>query len=207
MRSFPLFQQLRSLHYTTRDMGFHAGTAAINRIQARYRLAMSFQNMELDGYHSTTARAYSDLFRIFLTYSAFEQFLTLYKIRFFEVDIHFIQHSYGESAHFIRRSDPKSKLLDFLIAELDNATHKNRVQQFKEGASDNPVVVAAALRHLFAHGKMGPHANRSYPAAVGKIAVHLSQLLIQIMDIEFERTLHTFCEQQGLHREDLAING
>lgn len=207
MRSFPLFQQLRSQHYTTREMGFQAGTAVINRVHARYRLAMSFQRLELDGYHQSTARAYSSLFQVFLTYSAFEQFLNLYRLRFFEVDIHFTQHPYTESAQFIRSSDPRAKLLDFLTTELDSPAHKNRVLEFKQGNNHNPVVIAAALRHLFAHGKMGPHANRSYPAAVGKIAVHLSQLLIQIMDIEFERTLHTFCEQQGLHREDLAING
>lgn len=198
MRSFPLFQQLRSQHYTTREMGFQVGTATINRVYARYKLAISFQRMELDGYHTATTKAYSGLFRVFLTYSAFEQFLTLYRIRFFEVEPHFPQHPYTESAAYIRLCDPRSKLLDFLYAELENNAHKNRIMEFKTGNSDNPIVIAAAIRHVFAHGKMSPHANRSYPPSVEKIALYLSEFLLQIMDTEFERSLQNFCAERRI---------
>jgi hypothetical protein len=198
MHAFPLFQQLRKQHYSVRDIGFQVGTATVNRVQARYRLARSCQGINLEGYNPNTAKAYSELFRLFLAYSAFEQFLTLYRIPFYEIEGRFAGHAYANTSEAIRQADPNGRLLDFLHAELDSAPHKTRIREFQAGGNNNPVVVAAALRHLFAHGKLGPNANKSYPVAVGRISERLCGFLLDFMDMEFAQSLRAFCTARGI---------
>ncbi len=201
MRSFPLFQSLRQQHYRTREIGFHAGTATVNRVQARYRMARSYQGMHLDGYSRATADAYSDLFRLFLTYSAFEQFLTLYRARFYALEGDFSNHPYAEVSEAIRQADANRRILDFLYAELDSPSHKTAIQRFGAGHHNNPAVVAAALRHVFVHGKLGPNSNRGNPAAIGQISKKLCDFLLNFMDTEFTHTLHAFCTDRGIPLE------
>lgn len=202
MHDFQLFQNLRKRHYTTRDLGFQVGTATINRVHARYRLARSYQGMHLDGYGQPTAEAYSHLFHLFLTYSTFEQFLTLYGIRFHELEEHFIDHPYAEVSGVIRQADSNGRLLDFLFNELDNNQHKARIRAFGAGQHNNLAVIAAALRHVFVHGKLGPNSNRVNPSTISQISIHLRAFLLNVMDVEFSHTLHAFCIESGIPLEE-----
>jgi len=196
MQGFKKFQELLKLNYSASQMGFHVGAAEINRISARVKLAMSFKKLEIEGYAQGTADAYSSLFKIFLMYSAFEQFLKIYAANFYDIDQQFPSHQYIEISNAIRSKDNSGKFFEFLFKHLDRQQIKSRVSNFQSGVSSNPAVLAAAIRHVFAHGKLTPNANKGNPKVTIAICTILSDFLLNFMDAEFEKSVNSFYEAQ-----------
>jgi hypothetical protein len=57
------------------DIGLTCQQSALNRFSARYRVAHAFEGITMRGFSPATVDGYSALFRLFLTWSAFEQYL------------------------------------------------------------------------------------------------------------------------------------
>ena len=132
----------------------------LNRFAARFRLAQSYQGMNLDGYPEQSIEAYSSLLGVFLSYSAIEQ---LYKalgnpgkdiVEEWAIDE-------PEIAKKLRRF---TKILTFLHAQV-NPKLKQRIDEFRqqENKNHNILIIAQALRHLVAHGMMTIHAGDVKP--------------------------------------------
>jgi hypothetical protein len=203
MQGFKKFQELLKLNYSASQMGFNVGAGEINRIGARVKLATAFKKLELDGYAHDTADAYSSLFKIFLMYSAFEQFLKIFDIKFYDIDHRFPDHQYIEISNSIRSKDAPGKFFDFIHEHLDSQQLKTRISDFQSCTSSNPAVLAAAIRHVFAHGKLTPNANKGNPKVAIGICALLSDFLLNFMDVEFEKSVNRFYEEQeqkGLRR-------
>jgi hypothetical protein len=196
MKGFKRFQELLKLNYSASQMGFKVGAAEINRISARIKLAMAFKKLDLEGYKQDTEEAYAALFKVFLTYSAFEQFLGIYDVEFYNLDQQFPDHDYLNISQEIRNKDKQGKFFDFIDEQLDSQRLKTRVSNFRTGTNFNPANVAAAVRHVFAHGKLTPNANKSNPKVTISICNILVNFLLNFMDVEFEKSINQFYTQQ-----------
>jgi len=131
----------------------------INRFAARFRLAQSYEGINLKDYPESSVEAYGSLFGVFLAYSALEQ---LYKALGKPNRIIADEWAINELkiANKLRRS---KRLLIFIHDKLDSHKLKDKVIKFQEKENNNILVIAQAMRHLVAHGIMTIHAGRIAP--------------------------------------------
>ena len=131
----------------------------INRFAARFRLAQSYEGINLKDYPELAIEAYGSLFGVFLAYSALEQ---LYKAVGKPNKIIADEWAINEPkiANKLRRS---KRLLIFIHDKLYPSKLKNKVIQFQDKENNNILVIAQAMRHLVAHGIMTIHAGRISP--------------------------------------------
>ena len=106
-------------------------------------------------------------------------------------------YKYQEISEQILNLDKKGKFLNTLMDQLDPKAKRNkeRISKFQSKELSTPLPVAAAIRHIFAHGKLTPNANDTNPKKVGKICVLLSNLMKKIMDTEFEKKIDSFYDE------------
>lgn len=182
------------MQHSCADMGFHAGKAEVYRCYARLRLARSYKGLSLEGYTAPTVEAYSELMRVFLVFSAFEQFLKLYKLRFFELEQLATATDSGAVAITIRNADKKSLFISFLCRHT-HADLRKRLELFISGASHNPAIVAAAVRHVFAHGILAPHSGRIAPRTTTSVCQLLSEWMLDYIDEVFDSSIQEFCKR------------
>jgi len=170
--------------------------ADINRINARYRLAKEIQNIEYDSYSKPVADAYTAIFKAFLTYSVFERYMRLLTG---ENSTKAIlkkpnplypdgQKSLATTLSNLRNS---ARFLEFVKDKLDrpNPTKETEAEKemryYLEGNEFQPIAIMAAVRHVFAHGKLTPSANKSYPRNTTKILNILTNSILEAIDNDF----------------------
>ena len=131
----------------------------INRFAARFRLAQSYEGINLKDYPESSIEAYGSLFGVFLAYSALEQ---LYKAVGKPNNVIADEWAIKEPkiANKLRKS---KRLLIFIHEKLDSRRLKDKIIKFQEKENDNILVIAQAMRHLVAHGIMTIHAGRIKP--------------------------------------------
>lgn len=196
MKGYKKFQELLRRGYGAPQFGFKVGATEINRISARVKLATSFKGMELEGYQQETADAYAALFKTFLMYSAFEQFLEIYGLKFYQLDESLNGYDFERISGEMRAKDKGGKFIDFICEHLETNSLKTRVKTFQENGNHNPAILAAAVRHVFAHGKLTPNANKGNPKVAIAICTLLSDFMLNVMDTEFEASVNRFYEEQ-----------
>lgn len=155
----------------------------LNRFAARYRLARALNGIDADGYAKDTVDAYGAVLKVFLSYSALEQFHKAVK------PIKPKQHLSDRWADWatspavsMRESDA---IIQFLIKAVSNERLKNKLIAFQRGDHDNVLIVATALRHAVAHGFMTVHPEGTSPRVSKVFCQQLSRMLLSIADRSF----------------------
>jgi len=187
-RGWKCFCDLRKAGHSVADLGFACDAATINRFSSRYRLARAFKSVELDFYAPKTAQGYSALFRLFLTWSAFEQFLLVIAKQQKELDELMSQYDAASLFVAVRSADTNDAFCDFLQTKV-NESHKKRLDDYKNGTLRNPTYFASAVRHIFAHGHLGAYADSARPAQIKRVSLLLCDFHMHIMDNEFSKRI------------------
>ncbi len=181
------FEKHISAGRSARDMGFHGKDGDVSRFLARYRLAAAFRRGCFVGYSAATAAAYSSLLRLFLVWSAFEQFASVSglkdgdKLKHDEIDVLFEWHRTDELGEATAWRG--SKLFMEFLAGL--TTSSKLAGQLRK--SPSPRAVCLALRHAFAHGPLTVNAGPRQPRKLAAAADILALWLLRIMRDEFSK--------------------
>lgn len=161
----------------------HISLSELNRFAARYRLARAFNGIDADGYADDTVDAYGAVLKVFLAYSALEQFHKAVEPANPRQHLSERWASWATSpAVSLRESDA---IIQFLIKTVSNERLKEKLIAFQRGKHDNVLIVATALRHAVAHGFMSVHPEGT-SARVSKVfCQQMSRLLLSISDRAF----------------------
>ena len=175
----------RAVYYVgAGQFGFQTDNGDVNRFAARFRAAVCYRGVNLEGYSAATADGYSALCRVLFTWSAFESFLHICGLD---------QRTAGpildaRGAHNviaeIRRADTDRLFYKFIYDRV-NANHKKELDNFFNSDPFNAGYLASAIRHLFAHGSLTPNANQVSPDTVTVVCNALCDFLVTVMDQEF----------------------
>lgn len=162
----------------------------VSRWASRFRIANSFEGVQLSTIMSDDTHELLDAgFRVFLTYSAFEQyFFRVAKIKDNEdIDLKNLQDAYDQSDVIsrIRKHDPKYVFFRFTQEELDKP-HATRMKDFIAGKHQNVSFLGKAIRHLFTHGKLAPSSGGVDVAVKPAIFKEIHDFLISAMDKDFQ---------------------
>ena len=171
------------------SMGFPCEAGDLNRLSSRYRLAKSFESINLTEYAKDTNDGYSSIFRVFLAYSAFEQLLDCCGIKMNSLEAALPGYSSNELMSSIRSIEKYDAYFKAIHAHLDHERHRNQVEAFLEGKACNVLYLPAAVRHIFAHGKLTPNSGAVPPLSVVAISTLLVEFLFVVMNGEFTARL------------------
>lgn len=161
------------------------------RFVNRYRLALRFDGVKLQGFGSETQKGYSALTRIFLAYSAFERYAELGGIfhpfrKFFH---HVPRREMSALAETIKRHDPERKLFDFLRRLLVEEKHRTSLDRFQAGDVWQVVYYASALRHMYVHGHLTAFAQGCSSEQISMICNEIARRLLYWIKCDFDRRL------------------
>lgn len=194
-KSLPGFTQARVLIKDSGDsvqpLGFVGTKYDFYRFANRFRLAASFQRMELEGFGEETSAGYDALTRVFFTWSAFEGYAELvrdlppFRILFGQYPKRHIR----ELAARCRELDPENKLGAFLIEHSLKQIHMDFLEHFRNGNDFAVLTHAACIRHIFAHGRLTAHPNGLPAENLTSICNFLSSFLLDFMRSDFDRRL------------------
>lgn len=166
-----------------KDFGFKCKDGDLSRVNARYRLAKSFQAVMAETYTQSTLNGYSALMKAMLTYSAFESYVNAvygekkpfdYKMALQILN----QKDLSEIGDRILILDKNRKFYAFLI-EHSSSTIKQELKNFYDGNDHNSVYLLASIRHIFAHGSLTPNVKGIKPKKVVSICTLLSDFFLK----------------------------
>lgn len=176
---------------TAQAMGFQGSKADVNRFAARYRAARSFRRVEFDGLTNDTSEGYSALCHFLLTYSAFE---------YFRISIGIEQRNTltllegDESdrilAH-VRGLNGARDLFAF-VRRFADPPYQRQIDAYLAGRTCNPMYLAGAIRHTFAHGILTATPATVPSQTVATVSKFLSRVLFRVMDRHFVRRMDAF---------------
>jgi len=173
------------------SMGFHGTNGDVSRFAARFRVAKSFSGITLAGYSSETISGYNALFRVFLVWSAFERFMAILKEKPDTIMPRLSPYAPARNLQAIYKHDRSGRFFLFLLQRV-NPKLKKELCAIQAGNSNNITSVAAAARHIFAHGHLSAHANDVKPYDVDAICDILFKFHITVMDQEFNKTVKKY---------------
>ena len=160
----------------------HISLSELNRFAARYRLARAFNGIDADGYADDTVDAYGALLKVFLAYSALEQFHKAVPAR----PKQHLSERWADwatsPAASLRESDA---IIQFLIKTVRNERLRDKLIAFQHGKHSNVLIVATALRHAVAHGFMSVHPEGTSPKVSKIFCQQMSRMLLSISDRAF----------------------
>ncbi len=171
------------------DMGFRGNAGDLNRFRSRYRVAKSFCEVILDSYTPPTVAGYSALFRVFLVWSAVEQFLKITKLSIQDMKPVLTPYNPDALADGIKSVKGYTKFLEFVRNRLDAGNHQNQLKAFLDNQACNILYIPAGIRHIFAHGILTPSSGVGSPRAAKALSDLLCEFLFRVMDGEFVRRL------------------
>lgn len=174
---------------TPSDFGFKGSDGQVVRFASRFRVAKAFQSMELDGYRQATVEGYSALLKVFLCWSAFEQFIDLLGVEQRNLAPLLQPYHPDEIIKQIKSIDRNRSFYDFLYAQV-NQPHRRELDNYFRDDLKNVTYLASAIRHIFVHGLLTPHANQTRPQKVVKIGAVISEFLLHVMDEEFDKRVN-----------------
>jgi len=173
-----------------RPIGFKGSKFDFYRFANRFRLAISFQGMNLEGFTEETTTGYSSLTRVFFTWSAFEGYTELaddqappYRTLF----VHHPRHHIRNLAKLCREQDPQNLLGAFLEEHAKRAPQVIFLKKFREGNDFAVLTHAACIRHIFAHGRLTAHPKGLPAENMTAICDALSGFLADFIRSDFNR--------------------
>jgi len=195
MKGYKRFQDLLSMGYQPAMMKFgNVKAGKINRIAARVSFALAFNTVQVEGYTEETIQGYNGLFKTFLAFSALEGVLDILGYKTQDLTSFSNTTKFKKVGEKILELDKKSKIVDFLLENTTHSKLKERLSNFIAN-KENPLILAAAVRHTFAHGKLTANVNQANPKAVAQIGNLLSDLIFNVIDTEFENKINLFYER------------
>jgi hypothetical protein len=175
---------------TVQDMGFSDSVTRddISRFATRYRVAKSFRGVLLEDFTQETIDGYTALFRLFLAWSAFEQLLELVGLQQRHEDTKKLFDTYDAPSlcQKLKSHDKDDTFFSFIQSQTNKVHHAEIEKHFKNQEL-NSSYLASAIRHIFAHGKLTPNANRSRPKKVVAMCDEITDFLLFIIDAEFSK--------------------
>lgn len=184
-------------------MGFDGSTGDINRFAARYRAARCFRRVDFIGLTNDTADGYSMLSLLMLTYSAFEYFLKGIGVEQRNTAILLDDTERDHIIRHVRGLNGSAALFAF-TRRFVNASYQRQIDSFAAGRTCNPIYLAGALRHAFAHGILTATPAGVPPQTVATVSRYLCRVLMRVMNREFENRMNAF--ERQMH-EWMAGNG
>lgn len=158
----------------------------VSKWSARFRLAKSFKSVDLgDDYSLDTVNLYSAITKIFLTYSAFEQYRKIYAITDEEISQLQERCSQLTKVQKIRDLDPNNAFCAFLEKYLTANRHKQKMQKIIADGNIDIVFLAMSARHVFAHGSFAAHSTGLSAKRFEEISQIISDFLLDCMDLDF----------------------
>lgn len=142
---------------------------------SRYRVAKSFKGIILEGFGAVTLEGYNALFRLFLSWSTFEQLLKITGLKQTDAAIALLFDNYDSQqlCNLIKIYDTNNALYSFISSQVNNS-HRIEIEKHFAGKELNSSYLAFAIRHIFAHGQLTPHINNANPKNVAKICEAIS---------------------------------
>ena len=191
LQNFPsgyqLWQSLSRDGHLAQNAGFAVGNDEVFRFCNRYKVARAFRGIALEGYKATTVDGYSGLFRVMLMWSAFERFLKVVGQEQKTCQTLLVVHEPRKFVDAVRNADTGARLFSFVRERTDNKTTKEQLDFFLGDLEFNPTYLASALRHIFAHGWLTPHAGGTDPEAVSRVCGFVFDFHMNVIDREFSR--------------------
>jgi hypothetical protein len=168
-----------------------------NRFAARYRAAKCFKSVEFEYLNRTTVEGYSVLCKTLLTYSAFEYFLQAADIKPDETDKLLSSNQKARVAARLRVLDRDNAFTKLLHTHTRRRT-KKALDDHLMGKICNPLEIAAAIRHTFAHGILTANPKGIRPQVVVQVCNYMIHVLSTVMDREVEKRMSSFIAAAGL---------
>lgn len=194
-KALPGFSKARDIIKRHKDsvamFEFNGDKFEFYRLVNRYRMAVCFKGVKLDGFGPETEKGYSALTRIFLSYSVFERYTALAGIwqpykPFFR---HVPARELSGLAKTIKRNDPERKLFDFLRQLLKEDLHKQSLERFQAGETWQTIYYASALRHMYVHGHLTASPQGLPAENIAMICNEISRSLLHWIKCDFQRRL------------------
>lgn len=177
--------------FTAVDMGFNGSTALVNRFAARYRAARCFRHVVFEGLTADTADGYSMLCFLMLTYSAFEYFLGAIGVPQQNTSSLLEDDERDRVLGHVRALNGQAALFEFLRTHVNRA-YQRQIDAHLVPQACNPVYLAGALRHAFAHGILTATPSGVPSQTVATVTRYLCRVLVRIMDREFVNRMEAF---------------
>lgn len=164
------------------------GTRAdVFRFANRFRVASAFGDVRLVGYSERTARAYSALFRIVVTWSAFEQYLKVTGITYADAEDLFTETERQHCRRRIIEADREGKFFQAVSERTTGSRLRQALTDCVAGQVDHIVPFLQSVRHSFVHGDLAPGANGAYPGVAQKLAKEACPLVLKAIERDFDR--------------------
>lgn len=160
------------------------------RFANRYRMAVRFQSIRLEGFGDATEAGYSALTRAFFAWSVFERYTDLCRIHcpygpFFS---HIPKIELSKLAQVIDRADPEYRLFDHLRSQ-SLPQNQDQLDRFRSGDRKAVVFYASAIRHIYVHGHLTANPNKCASENVQTICHAISDFLLDGIKDDFQRRL------------------
>ena len=171
--------------------GFHTTRSQVFRFANRFRVARSFESVHLKDYSEPTNRAYGALFRILLAFSAAEQYKTITKLSWPQLEALLSPVSRDKCLGEVRKVDVKGRFFDAVCTRTTDHKLSDVVRGCIAGNRKELLPLIRAVRHAFAHGDLAPGANSAAPGVAQKFAKLACPLLLASIELDFNsRTKH-----------------
>lgn len=189
------FESVRRDQSYIAGCGFTGDFGQLSRWAARFRLAKSFQGLDLGNEytHPDTPQLYSAIVRIFLVYSAFGTYCRVIGLNpSNETQVKPLQDAQSQSniISSIRTHDPQNSLFQFLLQHLNGQRLKQMMSDFIAGEDANVSFLGRCVRHVFAHGVLAATSSKLSVENLDKISIIISNFLLDCMDKDFESKIH-----------------
>lgn len=172
-------------------MGFVVTLSQLNRFAARYRAAKCFSGVTFDELTRTTSDGYSALVHLLLTYSAFEHFLRCIGLELRNSNALLSQDERDRALGKLRSLTGSDDFFRALRQHLE-PRYQRHVDIFRSQGACNPLYLAAAVRHAFAHGHLAASPQGVPQETVGTVCRYLCRVLFWLMDREFRSRIEAF---------------
>lgn len=190
----PGFSEARLLIKTAGDsvkpLGFLGDKYEFYRFANRYRMAVRFAGIQLEGFGENTERGYSALTRTFFAWSGFERYTDLAGIHcpYASFFAYVPKIELSKLANLIDRADPDYKLFDHLRSQ-SLPPNQDQLDRFRSGDRRDVVFYASAIRHIYVHGHLTAHPNGCTSENVETICHAISDFLLSGIRDDFARRL------------------
>jgi hypothetical protein len=181
----------RHVGVSQRYFGFDRPRGDVNRFAARYRVAKCFRSVTFDGLAANTVDGYGALCHQLLTYAAFESFLRIVDIDI-KKSVSFL--SDAECTQVLGRLRGFVGQAEFwaVVKRHVEPRFQRQIDAHLAAAPANPFLLAAAIRHSFAHGHLTATPSGVPPDTAAVITRYSVRVLFRVMDREFERRMLEF---------------
>jgi len=170
---------------SVKALGFLGDKYEFYRFANRYRMAVRFTGIQLEGFGENTERGYSALTR-----TVFERYTDLAGIHcpYAPFFAYVPKIELSKLANLIDRADPNYKLFDHLRSQ-SLPQNQDQLERFRSGDRHAVVFYASAIRHIYVHGHLTAHPNGCTSENVETICHAISDFLIRGIRDDFSRRL------------------